>query len=259
MMLNHYRAGSGTPLVLIHGIGHRWQAWQPVLPLLQSHHDVIAVDLPGFGRSPAPTGGVPNDIKVSARLLADLLTEMGIIRPHVAGYSLGGAMSLEMAAAGLCESATAFSPAGFFTELERRRAIRRLTSMRATTFAPSPMIRSTMASARLRHQIFGTLVAHPERISPQTGYEDALAMRRGRGFRTVAKASRGYRFDGAISTPTTIAWGEKDRILPLVQADVARQRVPNARHIVLTDCGHVAMSDNPALVATTILETTGVT
>lgn len=46
------RAGHGEPLVLIHGIGHRRQAWAPVFPLLTPHRDVIAVDLPGFGESP---------------------------------------------------------------------------------------------------------------------------------------------------------------------------------------------------------------
>jgi pimeloyl-ACP methyl ester carboxylesterase len=254
--LNFHRTGAGSPLVLIHGIGHRWQAWQPVLPLLAENHDVIAVDLPGFGASPAPDGGVPSDIRVSVRLLADLLAEMGIVRPHVAGYSLGGAMSLEMAALDLCASATAFSPAGFFTEAERRRAVRLLKRLRATTFAPASMIRMTMSSPRLRDQSFRALVAHPERISPQTGYEDALAMRRGRGFRVVANAARGYRFDSALVTPTTVAWGAVDRIFPVTQAEVAKSRLPQARHLVLDDCGHVPMSDNPELVATTILETT---
>lgn len=53
------RMGSGPPLLLIHGIGHRWQAWEPVLDRLTEQHDVIAVDLPGFGGSPLPAGGTP--------------------------------------------------------------------------------------------------------------------------------------------------------------------------------------------------------
>ncbi|MFD1048194.1 alpha/beta fold hydrolase, partial [Kibdelosporangium lantanae] len=53
MEINYERRGSGTPLVLLHGIGHRWQAWEPVLDRLALHHDVIAVDLPGFGLSPS--------------------------------------------------------------------------------------------------------------------------------------------------------------------------------------------------------------
>jgi pimeloyl-ACP methyl ester carboxylesterase len=40
--------------VLIHGIGHRWQAWLPIMEELAAHHEVIALDLPGFGASPVP-------------------------------------------------------------------------------------------------------------------------------------------------------------------------------------------------------------
>ena len=57
MDLNYHRAGSGPPLVLIHGIGSRWQVWDPVLTRLQAERDVIALDLPGFGASPMPPPG----------------------------------------------------------------------------------------------------------------------------------------------------------------------------------------------------------
>ncbi|WP_436529581.1 alpha/beta fold hydrolase [Actinoplanes sp. HUAS TT8] len=50
--LTHDRRGSGPPLLLIHGIGSRWQVWTPLLDLLSPHRDVIAIDLPGFGTSP---------------------------------------------------------------------------------------------------------------------------------------------------------------------------------------------------------------
>ena len=257
MTLNLYRAGTGTPLVLIHGIGHRWQAWLPVIPALARHHEVIAIDLPGFGASPPPPSrAVLGDMRASIRLLAEALSELGFDRPHVAGYSLGGAMSLELAAAGLCASATAFSPAGFFTEAQRRHALRQLNAMRASTFAPGPLIWATMASPRMRARSYGALVAHPERISPEVAYEDALAMRRGRGYRAVARASRGYRFDGVPAVPVTVAWGERDRIFPATQLDVARTRLPGARHVVLPDCGHVPMTDDPGLVVATILGTT---
>ena len=51
--MNYHRAGSGPPLVLVHGIGHHWQAWRPVIDRLTDSFDVIACDSPGFGRSPA--------------------------------------------------------------------------------------------------------------------------------------------------------------------------------------------------------------
>jgi pimeloyl-ACP methyl ester carboxylesterase len=90
MLLNHHRAGSGDPLVLMHGIGSHWQVWEPVLPMLTARHDVIAVDLPGFGDSPMPPPGTPPGIDSLCDLVLGFLADLGIERPHVAGNSLGG-------------------------------------------------------------------------------------------------------------------------------------------------------------------------
>jgi len=57
--------------------------------------------------------------------------------------------------------------------------------------------------------------------------------------------------------PVTVAWSARDRILPPGQAAVARDRLPDARHLELPGCGHIPMSDDPDLVARVILETTG--
>ena len=54
--------------------------------------------------------------------------------------------------------------------------------------------------------------------------------------------------------PITIAWGTHDRLLPAGQAGVARQRLPQARFVLLPGCGHVPMTDDPALVARVLLE-----
>jgi pimeloyl-ACP methyl ester carboxylesterase len=55
--INFDRRGAGEPPVLIHGIAHRWQAWEPLLDALAERHDVIAIDLSGFGKSPDPPAG----------------------------------------------------------------------------------------------------------------------------------------------------------------------------------------------------------
>ena len=98
--------------------------WQPVLGRLAEHHDVVAVDLPGFGASPMPPPGTPPGIDSQVRLVTEFLAELGVERPHVAGNSMGGLIALEMAARGLARSATALSPAGFANraEMSYRRA-----------------------------------------------------------------------------------------------------------------------------------------
>jgi pimeloyl-ACP methyl ester carboxylesterase len=255
--VNHVRRGEGEPLVLLHGIGHRWQAWLPVLPLLAAYHEVIAVDLPGFGASPVPPGGMPRDMPATVAGVVSFLADIGVKRPHVAGSSLGGAIALELAAAGLARSATALAPAGFFTPAERRRALLILRALRASTFLPSMLIRQTMRSERLRVFCFGPIVAQPRRLDHERAVGDAHAMRLGRGFNAVARAARDYRFQGSPSVPVTVAWGAKDRVLRPHQAERAKQHLPSARHVLLPACGHVPMSDDPEAVATLILATTG--
>lgn len=259
MIINHRRTGDGEPLVLIHGIGHRWQAWEPILGDLAAHHDVIALDLPGFGDSPVPDGGMPRDMRGTVEAMIGAFDQWSLHRPHVAGYSLGGAISLELAATGAVASATAFSPAGFFTTAERRRALRILSTMRANTFAPTPLVKATLRRRSLRHMSFAPLVAYPERLDVDRAIADALALRRGKGFRTVAKAAKGYAFDGARvdgSVPVTIGWGDRDRIFGVHMAERARAALPTAQVVTLPDCGHVPMSDDPVAVAALILQTT---
>src|SRR6187402_1385601 len=103
--LNVERRGSGEPLVLLHGIGHRWQAWTPLLDSLARDFDVAAVDLPGFGRSPRLAGPITPDAVTAAT--ARVLDELGWSRPHVVGNSLGGWLGLELARIGAVSSVTA--------------------------------------------------------------------------------------------------------------------------------------------------------
>jgi len=251
------RRGAGEPLLLLHGIGHHWQAWLPVLDRLAEAHDVIALDLPGFGASPMPADGAPRDMARAVDGVATFLGDLGLDRPHVAGYSLGGAMALELATAGLVSSATALSPAGFWTGRERRWAIGTLSAHRWGARLPEPVMRTLFRYAAFRALSFGMICARPGRITPEVALADALALRDGQAFRTVARASRSYEFRGTPAAPVTVAWGTRDRILLYRQAARARAALPEARHVDLPGCGHVPMSDDPDLVASVILETTG--
>lgn len=257
MLVNAERRGSGEPLILIHGIGHRWQAWEPVIDRLAEHHDVIAIDLPGFGRSPVPEGGMPRNMAGTVGLIAGWFEAEGLARPHVAGNSLGGAIALELAASGLVASATALSPGGFYTQAERRRALGILSTLRANCFLPGPVMNLGLRVSAIKTVSWVSLVADPTKLEHRRAFEDAMALRRGKGFRSVARAARTYSFEGAPSVPVCVAWGEKDRIFLPHQLDRARQKLPAARHELLSGCGHVPMSDDPDLVAVTILRTTG--
>jgi pimeloyl-ACP methyl ester carboxylesterase len=242
------RKGSGEPVVLIHGIGHRRQAWAPIFDQLAERYDVIAVDLAGFGESPRYAKGVPYNMDNACADLAANFAEWGIERPHVVGNSLGGAVSLELAARGLVSSVTVLSPAGFFGRFDRFQALGTLTALRVLSQAPDFVLRLIAKSSLGRRLIGYVLYTHPERFTAEEAYGDAIALKRCRGFEGVAKAGLRYRFGSVVDVPTTVAWGTRDRILPYSQAALAEQVLPDAKHVPLPDCGHVPMIDDPDLI-----------
>lgn len=253
--LVHVRAGSGETVVLIHGIGHRKEAWQPVFDRLSERYDVIAVDLAGFGRSAPYPPGVPYTMANACADLAANFASWGVVRPHVVGNSLGGAISLELAARELVCSATVLSPAGFFGRFDRFRALVPLLVMWLASHLPAAVLRAVSRSAAGRRLVGAMLYAHPERTTAGSTYGDAVAMRDGRGFLPTLRAGVGYDFSGDVTVPTTVAWGSRDRLLPPVQARTARRRLPRARHVPLAGAGHVPMVDVPEQIVAIVEET----
>jgi pimeloyl-ACP methyl ester carboxylesterase len=256
MKVNYDRRGSGSPLVLLHGIGHRWQAWYPVLDLLAERHDVIALDMPGFGESGPMPADIPHSLEGSMRVLARTFDDLGIHRPHVAGNSLGGLITIEAASQGLVASGTALSPAGFWAPRDRVRALATLSMLRAGALAPGPIRSALLENDRLRSGSLKVLYEHPERIGRDDAVADMVALRNSTAFAPTLREGRRFVWAGAQpSVPLTVAWAARDRILPPRQAQQAARQLPNAHHVRLPGCGHVPMIDDPALVAKTILDT----
>jgi pimeloyl-ACP methyl ester carboxylesterase len=249
------RRGDGPPLILMHGIGHRWQAWEPVIDILARERDVIAVDLPGFGASPPLPAGMPYDLNTVVTVLGEFTGKLGLDRPHMAGNSLGGLFALEAADRGMARSVTALSPAGFFTPMELRYTATILRACRLGTGVPAPVMRWLARSPKRRNLMFGMIYGHPDLIELETLLADAAAMRGAPGFTPTLRAGRGITFQGALrDVPATIAWGTRDRLLRRGQAVRAQQALPHARFVWLRDCGHVPMADDPELVAKVLLE-----
>jgi pimeloyl-ACP methyl ester carboxylesterase len=255
-LLNHHRAGTGEPLVLIHGIGHRWQGWEPVLDLLTGEREVIALDLPGFAASAMPAPGTPPGIGSITALVAEFLDQLGLERPHVAGNSLGGWIALELAKQGRARTVTGLSPAGFHN---RREAVFQYTSFWITVrFSRliAPRAERVLASRLARRTAFSQLVSRPDRIRSDQIGPTVRALAGAPWFDETLKAINAENFSGGeqISVPVTIAWGQRDRVLLPRQAPRAAAAIPGARSITLHGCGHVPMSDDPQQVARVLLE-----
>ncbi len=257
MDLNHHRTGSGDPLVLIHGIGSRWQMWEPALDALAAEYDVLAVDLPGFGASPMPPPGTPPGAASLTTLLGEFLGSVGFEWPHVAGNSLGGLISLELARRGVARSATAISPAGFASPAEIAYARRSLWfGVRAARLLASRADR-LLARPGTRRLALRQFFEHPERLSAGDAAASLRALAAAPWFDETLPTLRAREFSGGsdIRVPVTVAWGERDRLLLPRQARRAAAEIPKARMVTLRGCGHVPTYDDPAQVAKAILGT----
>jgi pimeloyl-ACP methyl ester carboxylesterase len=259
--LSYHRAGTGPPLVLIHGIGSHWQVWKPVLDWLTPVRDVIALDLPGFGASPAPPPGTPPGIESLIRLTAQFLDEMHLERPHVAGNSLGGWLALELAKRNRVASATALSPGGFATGLDARFLGLSLRMTLSMTRRLAPRARGITRYRLLRRLVMGQMVANPLRVPAEDAAAAVRAAAAAPWFETTLSAivAETFRPAGTVPVPVTVAWGGKDFLLPRWQARRAARALPGARMLTLPGCGHLCTYDDPALVARVLIEGSSVT
>ncbi|MFF9209784.1 MULTISPECIES: alpha/beta fold hydrolase [unclassified Streptomyces] len=254
--VSYARVGRGAPLLLLHGIGHHRQAWDPVVDILAADRDVIAVDLPGFGASPALPEALAYDLPTTTAVFGALCEALDLDRPHVAGNSLGGLIALELGRERLVRSVTALSPAGFWSEAERRYAFGVLLAMRGISRRlPLPLIEQLSRSAAGRAVLTSTIYARPGRRAPEAVVAETRALAEATGFAPTLTAGSTVRFTEDIpGIPVTVAWGSRDRLLVPRQGVRAKQILPRARLVRLPGCGHCPMNDDPALVARVILD-----
>jgi pimeloyl-ACP methyl ester carboxylesterase len=255
--VHHVRQGSGEPLVLVHGVGHHHQAWRPVVERL-GDFDVLATDSPGFGRSPALPAGVDPTVWAYADAFQAFFAEQGLDRPHVAGNSMGGAIALELARRGAVRSATAFSPAGFWTAGELRYA---QLSLGVLAGLPRPLRPAVVRTARTRAgraALFAQLVKRPGDLPADEAVSTLHDAWAAPAFAGALAAFDRYEFTAGNELDdarVTVAWGDADRLLPVRrQAPRARAALPRARHVLL-DAGHLPYTDAPDAVAALVRET----
>ena len=247
--MNHVRAGSGPPLVLIHGLGGTLVNWEPVLDLLAAERDVIAVDMPGFGGSDPLPAGTSHTAVAMGRAITAHLSSLGVERPHLAGNSLGAWAALEMAADGNAASVCAISPAGLW----RKPLGPRSFDTRARGKRLRPLVLAAVRTRRGRRALMGSTVARPELLSGDeavrwvSGWLDAVS------YEDANRMMRALTFDRAaeIDVPVTVAWGTADR---LVGRPRAERMPPQTRYLEVPGWGHTPTRDDPEGVARLLLE-----
>jgi pimeloyl-ACP methyl ester carboxylesterase len=248
MALSFDRRGTGEPLLLVHGLGGSKVLWRPVMDRLARERDVIAVDMPGFGRSPAPAGFAPSAAGL-AEALTDFCSELRIDRPHVAGNSLGGWVGLEMAKLGRAASVCAISPAGLWrSPLGPRRYERHKIGRRVR-----PLVSALLRTRLGRRWLLRTTFARPDVVPAADAAEFVSLYLDAPAFLEANRLMREGAFEhaGLIEVPVTIVWGKEDRT---VGHPSGSRLPPGIRVAVRPGWGHTPTWDDPEGVAELILE-----
>ena len=253
--LDHHRGGSGEPLVLIHGIGHTWRGWRPMLPELERRFDVLAVDLPGHGHSAPLPANVDSTVEALADAVEREMLGAGFDSAHLAGNSLGGWVSLELARRGRARTVTAISPAGLQHAREKGWGAGILRAMRWATR------NSRIPEAALRNPISRSLLAGPAQARPWRYDPDLLieAMElfaNTPGFDATLPhlLDRQPRGLTTLDVPVLILWGDLDVILLPRQGRRFERLIPGAELRYLRGAGHTPMTDVPDVLSEAIAE-----
>jgi pimeloyl-ACP methyl ester carboxylesterase len=259
MDLAYDRCGAGPPLVLLHAAGHRRQGWLPVQERLAKHREVISLDFPGFGESPPLPDHLCYDLDTAVIVLKEFFANLGLDRPHVAGNSMGGLVSLVLAQQGMVSSATALSPAGLWSPMGRRVSLSMVRSVHRTARYMPPKVAVRLSrTATGRTLMCGVLFGRPELLEPDVLLADMQAMINAVGFTPSLATGEKIIFAGRMpDVPVTIAWGSRDLLMRRPRAALITQLIPHARLLRLPGCGHVPMNDNPAMVAHVLLTGSG--
>jgi pimeloyl-ACP methyl ester carboxylesterase len=249
-----HRAGAGPPLLLIHGLGLTWRCWKPVLPGLERAHEVVAVDLPGFGAAPGLDGTPPTIDALCDRVEADLDRE-GLDAVHVAGNSLGGWVALELARRGRGRSVVAFAPAGLELPPERAYVISLNETMRLRAKAAAPVADLVAARPVSRTALLGPMRSRPWRVPREDAAAEIRDFAHSPGFQATlrctiaARAATGLR---DVTVPARVCSGTRDVMLGAFTAPRFAAAIPQADLWPLPGCGHVPMVDDPARVVAAI-------
>jgi len=251
--MNIVDIGEGPALLFVHGLSGCWQNWLENIPHFARDHRVIAVDLPGFGESAMPAEKI--SMSGYARTLDALLDELGIEAVRLVGSSMGGFVGAELAltVSARVERLVLVSAAGLSIDTIRteRQAGLRHRAENAAFFYLGWLASRTDAVTRrprTRDWLLLLVAAHPSRLPSALVYE--LVKGSGKpGFMPALDAMLHYPLRdrlAELSCPTLIVWGDKDRLVPVKDADEFERLIDNSRKVIYEDTGHTPMFERPA-------------
>lgn len=219
--------GSGPPVVVLHGWGGRIESMTPVFRCLADRHRVVALDLPGFGESPIPTGawGTPD----YSAFVRDVMSELDIGRAHFVGHSFGAKVS-------------------FYTSAVYPDLVDKLVIVGSPGLRTPPSVRARAKRFASKAGRAAGKLGPPGRVVRQaiykrvasTDYQEAGELRP----ILVKVVNEDYRaLLPRVKASTLIVWGSSDDAAPLVHGQEMEKLIPDAGLVVFEDAGHFAYLD----------------
>lgn len=248
------RAGTGPPVLLVHGLAGAMHTWDGVIPDLSARTTIIAADLPGHGRSDPPAGDY--SLGAYATWLRDLLDALGHDSATVVGHSFGGGLAMQFAYQypDRCDRLVLVASGGLGPDVN--------LALRAAALPGSELVLS--------------LIAHRQLIAAGTkvnGWARAVGLPSNRGLDEAARSfarlatpgdrrsfvnsvravidHRGQRISAhgllhlLAAIPTLIVWGTADRIIPVAHAHLAHRAIPGSRLELFERTGHFPHVSRP--------------
>lgn len=261
--LRYLTAGSGRPLVVLHGgiIDAASVSWGELIEPLAADAEVYALDMLGYGASDCPDG--PLSMTRHVETVAGVLDELDLDDPVVAGVSMGGGVAVGLA----------------LTYPERVSAIVPIDAFGLGSELPNGLLTWLLAKVQVTNNISVALTARSrwfaETALTTLTYDDGLsettvdrvmaeaqrpdAGKAFRKFRASEVTREGYRTDYSedvadLEVPAQFVHGAEDELLPPDGSRRAASRAPDADLTMIPECGHLATLEKPQAVHESIRE-----
>jgi pimeloyl-ACP methyl ester carboxylesterase len=210
--------GTGSPLVLLHGLAGSARWWSRNIPALSRSYRVIAIDLPGFGASPR---GHRLDLEVVIDQLAGTMDELAIERASLIGHSMGGLIAGGLAA-------------------DRPERVDRLILVDAAFLSLDrstirPITGSAKTLRRTAPSLLPLLIADGVRSGPRRLTDASIQLLRADWGAKLPK----------VEAPTLVMWGEHDRICPVAIGQRIVDTIAGSRLVIVDGAAHNPMWERP--------------
>jgi pimeloyl-ACP methyl ester carboxylesterase len=246
--ISTFEAGSGEPIVLLHGLGATKAEFLPTVPALAPGFRTIAIDLPGFGDSDKPFPAA-YDARFFARWVRALLDALELDRTHLLGHSMGGRVALEvgMRDPDRIERLVLMTPSMAWLSAPSWASALKLVRPELGIIQPAPKsfvegIVKRVVPASDSHFVAPALDEFWRSYLTPRGRVAFYAAARNIALEQPEEFWAGLE---TLAPESLFIWGRRDGLVPIAFARHVRKALPAARHCEL-DCGHVPQLERPA-------------